>query len=259
VVAEARRLTEKGFAEIVLTGVDLTSYGTDLPGKPSLGALVHKLLKLVPEIKRLRLSSIDSIEADPALFAAIAEEERLMPHFHLSAQSGDDLILKRMKRRHSRADTIKFCDAVRRLRPEAAFGADLIAGFPTESEAMFQNSLDLVEDAGLSFLHVFPFSARKGTPAARMPQLGRGLVKERAGRLRAKGDRALSARLAALAGRKSEILMEKNAKGRTPCFAPVAMEDDVPRGAVVPVLLTGVKDTHLTGRLIGPLMDPLAA
>ncbi|MGZ5922367.1 MAG: tRNA (N(6)-L-threonylcarbamoyladenosine(37)-C(2))-methylthiotransferase MtaB, partial [Rhizomicrobium sp.] len=172
VVEEARRLTENGFAEIVLTGVDLTSYGGDLPGTPPLGQLVAKLLKLVPGLKRLRLSSIDSIEADPALMRAIAEESRLMPHFHLSAQSGDDLILKRMKRRHSRADTIAFCNQVRRLRPEAAFGADLITGFPTESEAMFQNSLNLVDDAGLTQLHVFPFSPRTGTPAARMPQLG---------------------------------------------------------------------------------------
>ena len=171
---EARRLAENGFAEIVLTGVDLTSYGADLPGSPTLGQLVAKLLKLVPELKRLRLSSIDSIEADPELMRAIAEEERLMPHFHLSVQSGDDMILKRMKRRHSRADTIAFCETVRRLRPEAAFGADLIAGFPTETEAMFENSLKLVDDAGLIQLHVFPFSPRNGTPAARMPQLGRG-------------------------------------------------------------------------------------
>src|ERR1700753_1750787 len=171
-IGEARRLTEAGFPEIVLTGVDLTSYGHDLPGAPSLGSLVARILKLVPELKRLRLSSIDSIEADDALMRAIAEEERLMPHFHLSAQSGDDMILKRMKRRHARADTIAFCDEVRRLRPEAAFGADLIAGFPTETEEMFENSLKLVDDAGLSFLHVFPFSARRRTPAARTTQLG---------------------------------------------------------------------------------------
>jgi threonylcarbamoyladenosine tRNA methylthiotransferase MtaB len=250
VVAQARRLTEKGFAEIVLTGVDLTSYGNDLPGKPSLGGLVRTLLKLVPEIKRLRLSSIDSIEADPSLFAAIAEEERLMPHFHLSAQSGDDLILKRMKRRHARADTIAFCNMVRRARPEAAFGADLIAGFPTESETMFGNSLALVEDAGLSFLHVFPYSPRKSTPAARMPQLPRALVKERATRLRAKGDAALKARLEALAGGRREILVEKGLKGRTPCFAPVEMTDDVPEGTLVSASLTGVKGNHLTGRLV---------
>ncbi|HWC62473.1 MAG TPA: tRNA (N(6)-L-threonylcarbamoyladenosine(37)-C(2))-methylthiotransferase MtaB [Rhizomicrobium sp.] len=256
VVAEARRLTEKGFIEVVLTGVDLTSYGADLPGTPALGDLVRKVLKLVPEIKRLRLSSIDSIEADPALLRAIAEEERLMPHFHLSAQSGDDLILKRMKRRHSRADTIAFCDRVRRARPEAAFGADLIAGFPTETEAMFQNSLSLVEDAGLSFLHVFPFSARKGTPAARMPQLSRALVKERAARLRATGEAALSARLDALAGSTQDILMEKNRLGRTSCFAPVEMEDEIPQRSLIRAQLTGVKGTHLTGRPVGLPIDP---
>ena len=225
VVEEARRLTEKGFVEIVLTGVDLTSYGADLPGAPTLGALVRKILKLVPAVMRLRISSIDSIEADDELMRAIAEEERLMPHFHLSAQSGDDMILKRMKRRHARADTIAFCDAVRRARPGAAFGADLIAGFPTETEEMFENSLRLVDDAGLSFLHVFPFSARKGTPAARMPQLDRGLVKARAARLRAKGEDALARRLAALAGTTQTVLMEKSGLGRTPCFAPVKMAE----------------------------------
>src|SRR6201999_4447933 len=177
------RLTEKGYAEIVLTGVDLTSYGTDLPGASGLGALVARLLKLVPAIKRLRLSSIDSIEADDTLMRAIAEEERLMPHFHLSAQSGDDMILKRMKRRHVRKDTIEFCDEVRRLRPDVAFGADLIAGFPTETEEMFANTMQLVDDAGLTYLHVFPFSPRKGTPAARMPQVDRAISKGRAARL----------------------------------------------------------------------------
>jgi threonylcarbamoyladenosine tRNA methylthiotransferase MtaB len=249
VVAEARHLVEKGFAEIVLTGVDLTSYGADLPGCPTLGDLVRRLLKLVPGIKRLRLSSIDSIEADPALFAAIAEEERLMPHFHLSAQSGDDLILKRMKRRHARSDTIAFCGTVRRLRPEAAFGADLIAGFPTESEAMFENSLALVEDAGFSFLHVFPFSPRRGTPAARMPQLARALVKDRASRLRARGEAALQSRLRALIGTTQEILVEKNGMGRTPCFAPVEIDDHPPQGTLVRAALTGMRDAHLVGRL----------
>jgi threonylcarbamoyladenosine tRNA methylthiotransferase MtaB len=249
VVVEARQLVEKGFAEIVLTGVDLTSYGADLPGSPTLGDLVRRLLKLVPGIKRLRLSSIDSIEADPALFAAIAEEERLMPHFHLSAQSGDDLMLKRMKRRHARADTIAFCGTVRRLRPEAAFGADLIAGFPTESEAMFENSLALVEDAGFSFLHVFPFSPRRGTPAARMPQLARALVKDRAGRLRAKGEAAFQSRLQALIGTTQEILVEKNGMGRTPCFAPVKIDDHPPQGTLVRAALTGMRDAHLVGRL----------
>ena len=219
-VEEARRLTEKGFAEIVLTGVDLTSYGGDLPGRPSLGQLVRKILKHVPAIKRLRLSSIDSIETDDELWRAIAEEERLMPHFHLSAQSGDDMILKRMKRRHTRDDTLRFCEEVRRVRPDAAFGADLIAGFPTETDAMFENTLSLVDEAGLSYLHVFPFSPRKGTPAARMPQLPRSIVKGRAARLRARGDARLGAHLRALIGSEQEFLVEKDGMGRTRCFAP---------------------------------------
>ena len=187
VVAEARRLALNGFGEIVLTGVDLTSYGADLPGAPALGTLVLAILKQVPELKRLRLSSIDSIETDPALMRAIAEQERLMPHFHLSVQSGDDLILKRMKRRHRRADTLAFCATARALRPDAAFGADLIAGFPTETETMFREHLALVDEAGLTGLHVFPFSPRPGTPAAKMPPLRPGVAKERAARLRTKG------------------------------------------------------------------------
>jgi threonylcarbamoyladenosine tRNA methylthiotransferase MtaB len=262
VVAEARRLVEMGFAEIVLTGVDLTSYGSDLPhgsgphgsgphgngphgsgpGAPSLGLLVRKILKLVPELRRLRLSSIDSIEA---LMAAIAEEGRLMPHFHLSAQSGDDLILKRMKRRHSRADTIAFCATVRRHRPEAAFSADMIAGFPTESEAMFQNSLALVDDAGLSSLHVFPFSPRPGTPAARMPALAPGLATDRAARLRAKSDAAQKSRFQSMIGQHHEILMEKGGKGHTACFAAVQFAG--PRGSIIPVRITGMTDCHLVG------------
>ena len=245
VVDEARRLTEKGFAEIVLTGVDLTSYGADLPGKPTLGRLVRKILKLVPGVKRLRISSIDSIEADDELMHAIAEEERLMPHFHLSAQSGDDMILKRMKRRHARADTIAFCDAVRRARPEASFGADLIAGFPTETEAMFENSLKLVDDARLSFLHVFPFSPRSGTPAARMPQLDRALVKDRAARLRARGDAALAARLASLVGTAQTLLMEKDGMGRTPCFAPVRTDAAVGAVPFQSVRIATATPTHL--------------
>ena len=249
VVEEARRLTENGFAEIVLTGVDLTSYGADLPGQPSLGQLVGKLLKLVPELKRLRLSSIDSIEADPFLMRAIAEEARLMPHFHISAQSGDDLILKRMKRRHSRADTIAFCDTVRRLRPDTAFGADLIAGFPTESEAMFENSLKLVDEAGLTQLHVFPFSPRKGTPAARMPQLGAAVAKERGARLRARGDQARLARFHALVGRTRAVLVEKPGFGHSECFAPIAFDGTATPGAIVSVLVTGTDGAKLTGRL----------
>jgi threonylcarbamoyladenosine tRNA methylthiotransferase MtaB len=249
VVEEARRLTENGFAEIVLTGVDLTSYGGDLPGTPTLGQLVAKLLKLVPDLKRLRLSSIDSIEADPALMRAIAEEERLMPHFHLSAQSGDDLILKRMKRRHSRADTIAFCDTVRRLRPDAAFGADLITGFPTESEAMFENSLKLVDDAGLTQLHVFPFSPRTGTPAARMPQLGAHLARERGARLRAKGDAARAAHFRGLIGAARSVLVEKSNFGHSECFAPVVFEGAALPGSIVPVTITGLDEKHLTAKI----------
>jgi threonylcarbamoyladenosine tRNA methylthiotransferase MtaB len=247
VVSQARRLTEKGFAEIVLTGVDLTSYGADLPGRPSLGTLVGKLLRLVPDLKRLRLSSIDSIEADKDLMRAIAEEERLMPHFHLSAQSGDDMILKRMKRRHGRADTIAFCETVRRYRPEAAFGADLIAGFPTETEAMFENSIRLVDDAGLSRLHVFPFSPRKGTPAAKMPQLARSLVKERAQRLRAKGELARDRRLDGMKGTRHIVLMENGGHGRTPCFTRVTFDGRAQPGDFVPVTITDRSGDHLTG------------
>jgi threonylcarbamoyladenosine tRNA methylthiotransferase MtaB len=242
-IEEARRLTDKGFAEIVLTGVDLTAYGADLPGKPALGQLVAKILKLVPGVKRLRISSIDSIEADPELMRAIAEEDRLMPHFHLSAQSGDDMILKRMKRRHSRADTIAFCEEVRRLRPEASFGADLIAGFPTETGAMFENSLNLVDDAGLTFLHVFPYSARKGTPAARMPQLNGKIVKERAARLRAKGDMALAVRNAGFVGTTQTLLMEKGGVGRTRCFMPVRF--NATPGTFADVRITHIDNNHL--------------
>ncbi len=247
IVSHARRLTEKGFAAIVLTGVDLTAYGADLPGRPSLGTLVDKLLKLVPDLKRLRLSSIDSIEADKDLMRAIAEEERLMPHFHLSAQSGDDMILKRMKRRHGRADTIAFCETVRRYRPEAAFGADLIAGFPTETEAMFENSVRLVDDAGLSRLHVFPFSPRKGTPAAKMPQLARSLVKERAQRLRAKGEWARDRRLDGMKGTRHIILTENGGYGRTPCFTRVTFDGQAGPGKLVPVIITNRSGDHLTG------------
>ena len=257
VVEEARRLADSGFAEIVLTGVDLTSYGADLPGAPSLGQLAAKILKLVPQLKRLRLSSIDSIEADPTLMRVIAQEERLMPHFHLSAQSGDDMILKRMKRRHGRADTIAFCEEVRRLRPDAAFGADLIAGFPTETEEMFQNSVDLVDDAGLTLLHVFPYSPRPGTPAARMPQLPRSVVKDRAARLRNRGAGALAARLDGMAGSRQSILVEKAGPspnqgiGRTRCFTPVLFDADAPAcpepGMLVDVTITGRQGDQLTG------------
>ena len=250
VVDEARRLTENGFPEIVLTGVDLTSYGADLPGAPTLGALVRKILKLVPDLKRLRISSIDSIDADEELMRAIAEEDRLMPHFHLSAQSGDDMILKRMKRRHSRADTIRFCADVRSRRPDAAFGADFIAGFPTETEEMFENTLKLVDEAGLSMLHVFPFSARKGTPAARMPQLSKPLVKERAARLRAHGETALAARMRALDGTEQMLLVEKSGMGRTSCFAPAYFEGSAVPGTILRAKITGANATSLKAELL---------
>lgn len=245
VVDEARRLVDKGYPEIVLTGVDLTSYGADLPGAPTLGGLVTRLLKQVTGLKRLRLSSIDTIEADDALMRAIAEQDRLMPHFHLSAQHGDDMILKRMKRRHTRADTIAFCDTVRRMRPNASFGADLIAGFPTETDAMFHNSIALVEDAGISFLHVFPFSPRSGTPAAKMPQLPRATVKDRATRLRAMGEIARQRHLETLIGTQQVVLAERGGIARTPCFTPVAIS--ATPGTFLPVTITGHTGQNLTG------------
>ncbi len=252
IVTEARRLVENGFSEIVLSGVDLTAYGADLPGQPSLGSLVARILKLVPDLKRLRLSSIDSIEVDEALLRVIADDERLMPHFHLSVQSGDDMILKRMKRRHGRAHTIDFCETVRRLRPEAAFGADFIAGFPTETDEMFANTCKLVDDAGLTYLHVFPFSARAKTPAAKMPQLPRDIVKERAARLRAKGASALSQRFASLVGTTQNILMEKSGEGRTPCFATVKVAANIAQepGSIVPVRIAACTETHLLAHAI---------
>ena len=208
VVEQVRALTERGHAEIVLTGVDLTSYGADLPGTPKLGALTKQILRHVPELKRLRISSIDSIEVDRDLLDVIADDERLMPHLHLSLQSGDDLILKRMKRRHSRADAIDFCAQVRRLRPDIALGADIIAGFPTETEEMFARSQDLVEECGLTFLHVFPYSPRPGTPAARMPQVEGNAIRQRARRLRAAGEAALQKRLASEVGSMRQVLIE---------------------------------------------------
>ncbi|MFA9387079.1 MAG: tRNA (N(6)-L-threonylcarbamoyladenosine(37)-C(2))-methylthiotransferase MtaB [Methyloceanibacter sp.] len=224
VVAQVRRLTENGYAEIVLTGVDITAYGADLPGDMTLGKLTRTVLKLVPELPRLRLSSIDSVEADSDLIAAIAEEERLMPHLHLSLQAGDDLTLKRMKRRHARADSVAFCEAMRRVRPDIVFGADLIAGFPTETEEMFKNSLSLVDDCGLTFLHVFPFSAREGTPAARMPQVNGAVVSRRASELRGKGVNALQRHLESAKGWHIRVLMENEAQGRSADFTPVRLD-----------------------------------
>jgi len=238
VIDQVRALVERGHAEIVLTGVDLTSYGADLPGEARLGTLVKRILKHVPELRRLRISSIDSIEADRDLLEAIASDERLMPHLHLSLQAGDDMILKRMKRRHSRADAVAFCDEVRRLRPDIVFGADIIAGFPTETEEMFARSQSLVEDCGLTFLHVFPYSPRPGTPAARMPQVDGRVVKERARRLRATGETALRRRLDAEIGATRAVLIESATQGRTEHFVPVAISDGV-AGEVRAMMMTG--------------------
>jgi len=246
VVEQIARLVAKGFHEVVLTGVDLTSWGADLPGAPALGDLVRRILRLVPDLPRLRISSIDSIEADPALMAAIADEPRLMPHLHLSLQAGDDLILKRMKRRHLRGDAIAFCDEARRLRPDMVFGADIIAGFPTETDAMFANSLRLVQDCGLTFLHVFPYSARNGTPAARMPQLPGPVIRERAARLRAAGAARLEQHLALQVGRVHRVLTEGPRMGRSEQFTEVSFAADQPEGQIVVARITGRANDRLT-------------
>lgn len=246
VVEQIKRLVDKGFNEVVLTGVDLTSWGDDLPGQPRLGDLVMRILRLVPDLRRLRISSIDSIEADENLMLAIATETRLMPHLHLSLQAGDDLILKRMKRRHLRDDAIKFCEDARKLRPEIVFGADIIAGFPTETEAMFENSLRLVEDCDLTFLHVFPFSPRKGTPAARMPQVRGPEIRDRAARLRALGESALLRHLAAQSGKNHRVLMESPRMGRTEQFTEVDFSQDQTEGAIIDTVIRG----HGSARLI---------
>ncbi|MEI4484868.1 tRNA (N(6)-L-threonylcarbamoyladenosine(37)-C(2))-methylthiotransferase MtaB [Frigidibacter sp. MR17.14] len=245
VVEQIKRLVDKGFNEVVLTGVDLTSWGADLPATPRLGDLVMRILKLVPDLARLRISSIDSIEADENLMQAIATEPRLMPHLHLSLQAGDDMILKRMKRRHLRDDAIAFCEEARKLRPDMIFGADIIAGFPTETEAMFDNSLKLVTDCDLTFLHVFPYSPRKGTPAARMPQVKGPAIKDRAARLRAAGDTALQRHLAAQVGRSHRVLTEGPRLGRTEQFTEVAFDTDQPEGTILDLTIRG----HQGGRL----------
>ncbi|QIE41484.1 tRNA (N(6)-L-threonylcarbamoyladenosine(37)-C(2))-methylthiotransferase MtaB [Rhodobacteraceae bacterium SC52] len=239
VVDQIKRLVQRGYNEVVLTGVDLTSWGADLPATPRLGDLVRRILTLVPDLPRLRISSIDSIEADPALMEAIATEPRLMPHLHLSLQAGDNMILKRMKRRHLRDDAIAFCEEARALRPDMTFGADLIAGFPTETEAMFDNSLRLVEECHLTWLHVFPYSPRPGTPAAKMPQVGGVAIKDRAARLRAAGTAAVAAHLAAQVGRTHDILMEAPTLGRTRQFAEVSFNTPQPEGQIVTARIAG--------------------
>ena len=239
VVAQVRRLRQRGYREVVLTGVDLTGYGTNLPGAPKLGTLVKQILKHVPELERLRLSSIDSVEADHDLLDALANESRLMPHLHLSLQAGDDLVLKRMKRRHLRADAVAFCEKVRRLRPDVVFGGDIIAGFPTETEDMFTHSLALVDECGLTHLHVFPFSPRPGTPAARMPQVPRGIVKERARRLREKGVAALRRHLDAQVGVTHRVLIESNDRARTEHFTQMKLGTRTEPGVIIALAVAG--------------------
>ena len=249
VVEQIRRLANNGYSEIVLSGVDITSWGADLPGRPRLGNLIRRILKSVPELKRLRLSSIDSIEADEELMQAIAEEERLMPHLHLSLQAGDDMILKRMKRRHLRDHSIAFCAEVRKLRSDVVFGADIIAGFPTETDQMFENSLSIVEECGLTYLHVFPFSPRPGTPAARMPQLPKPLIQERARALRAKGKARLDAFLGQEVGALRSVLVETESSGRTEHFASVKFAQRMSAGAIVRAKVTGRGSDHLEASL----------
>jgi threonylcarbamoyladenosine tRNA methylthiotransferase MtaB len=247
VVDQIKRLVDRGFNEVVLTGVDLTSWGADLPSTPRLGDLVRRILKLVPDLPRLRISSIDSIEADEALMEAIATEPRLMPHLHLSLQAGDDMILKRMKRRHLRDDAIRFCEEAMRLRPGMTFGADIIAGFPTETEEMFANSLKLVEECHLTWLHVFPYSPRPGTPAARMPQVRGPAIKDRAARLRAAGEARVAAHLAAQVGTRQAVLMEGPRMGRTEQFAEVRFDTDQPEGQIISAVITSHDGISLRG------------
>ena len=253
VVRQVRLLVAQGYREVVLSGVDITSYGTDLPGRPTLGQMMRRLLVLVPDLPRLRLSSLDPVEIDQDLWRLIAEEPRLMPHLHLSAQAGDDLILKRMKRRHLRADLLAVCGRARALRPDIVFGADLIAGFPTESEAMFANTLSLVEEAGLTFLHVFPYSERTGTPAARMPAMPKPVRRERAARLRAAGADAVRRHLDRLVGRRLDVLMETPGTARAADFTPVALDVPVATAAdLVAVVATGHDGARLLARPVAP-------
>ena len=253
VVRQVRTLVDAGYGEVVLSGVDITSYGPDLPGRPTLGQMARRLLAQVPELPRLRLSSLDPVEIDTDLWRLIAEEPRLMPHLHLSLQAGDDLVLKRMKRRHGRADAVAVCARARALRPDIAFGADLIAGFPTETEAMFDQTLRLVDDCGLTFLHVFPYSERSGTPAARMPAVPVPVRKARAARLRAAGEAAAAAFMARLVGRTAAILVEADGAGRTEHFAPVRLAGAAPPGAIVTARLTAVSNGRLVAAPVAAL------
>lgn len=244
VVKQIKTLVDNGYKEVVLTGVDITSYGGDLPGKPPLGNLVQRILKMVPDLQRLRISSIDSVEADSELMDAMSDL-RVMPSLHLSLQHGDDMILKRMKRRHLRHDAIEFCENVRKIRPDIVLGADIIAGFPTETDEMFENSLSLVDACGLTNLHVFPFSARQGTPAARMPQLDGKIVKQRAATLRQKAKTVLNAHLSAEQGKIRHILVEKDNKGRTEYFTPVTLDKNHQAGHIIEATITGKTNSEL--------------
>ncbi|HXS42495.1 MAG TPA: tRNA (N(6)-L-threonylcarbamoyladenosine(37)-C(2))-methylthiotransferase MtaB [Stellaceae bacterium] len=250
IVRQARALCEVGFRELVLTGVDLTGFGADLPGQPSLGQLCRRLLGLLPELRRLRLSSLDPNEIDGELWRLIAEEERLLPHLHLSIQAGDDLILKRMKRRHSRAEALEVCRRARALRPGIALGADLIAGFPTEDEAMFQRTRDVIDEAELDYLHVFPFSPRAGAPAARMPQVPRAVIRERAARLREAGAAALARALAGRIGRVAQVLIERPGFGRSEHWAPVRFSGEAAVGSVAAFKLVAAGAEAIEGALL---------
>ena len=250
IVEQVRVLTQNGYKEIVLTGVDITSYGEDLPGRPTLGQMTKRLLALVPELSRLRISSIDSIEADDDLYELIAKEPRLMPHMHLSLQAGDNLTLKRMKRRHLRDDAISICKKMRELRPDMVFGADLIAGFPTETEEMFQNTLRIVEECGLTYLHVFPYSPRPGTPAARMPQVEKQIIKERAKRLREVGDERQKDYFTSLVGSIQNVLVENESMGRTEHYAPVNFSTQAAIGEVVKMKITAATHDTLVGEVL---------
>ena len=245
IVDQIKRLVDKGFNEVVLTGVDLTSWGEDLPNSPKLGDLIMQILKLVPDLSRLRISSIDSIEVDENLMKAIATEKRLMPHLHLSLQHGDNLILKRMKRRHSRDDAIKFCEDARKLRPEITFGADIIAGFPTETDEHFENSVNLVKDCELTWLHIFPYSPREGTPAARMPQVNGGKIKRRAAVLRGLGAKQIQSHLSSQLGKDHNILMENTYMGRTEQFTEVKFDKEQIEGSIVLGKITNTNDKQL--------------
>ena len=248
IVRQAGRLVEAGFAELVLTGVDIASYGADLPGRPTLGAMTRRLLGAVPGLGRLRLSSLDPAAVDGDLINLLGTEPRLMPHIHLSLQAADDMVLKRMKRRHTRADVRDLCRTLRRARPDVVFGADLIAGFPTESAAMFENTLAAVDELGLTYLHVFPYSPRPGTPAARMPQVPQGVRKERAARLRAAGESALVRFLRSRVGRRASVLVENGRQGRCPHYAPVNFNFEASPGSIVEVTFDGVSGRRLTAR-----------